>query len=198
MNPQKKRLWLKLVFLFIPAMVLLALGERFLIDYLEGRGIGVNLLERDKRLLVEHIGLLRESFRQVWRLRPFSIEAIAVLPDHLHCIWTLPPDDSDFSTRWRRIKGLFAQGIAAGERLSERRLAKNERGIWQRRFWEHMIRDERDYTVHADYIHYNPVKHGYAKCAADWPYSSFHRFVRAGVYPIDWAADWAVREFDRE
>jgi len=158
----------------------------------------VALLERERHLLVEHVGLLRESFRQVRRLRPFDIEAMVVLPDHLHCIWTLPPGDSDFSTRWRRIKGLFAQGLAAGERLSERRRAKKERGIWQRRFWEHMIRDQRDHLVHVDYIHYNPVKHGHARQALDWPCSSFHRFVRAGIYPIDWAADSTVREFERE
>jgi putative transposase len=158
----------------------------------------VALLERNRCLLVEHIGLLRQAFLQVKRLRPFHINAMVVLPDHLHCVWTLPPDDADFSTRWRRIKGLFAQGIQPGERLSERRRVKSERGIWQRRFWEHTIRDENDFRRHIDYIHFNPVKHRHVTCVADWPHSSFHRYVRAGIYPADWAADSAVRQLDYE
>jgi len=158
----------------------------------------VALLERDRRLLVEHIELLRNSFRQVRKIRPFGMDAIVVLPDHLHCIWSLPAEDADFSTRWRRIKGLFTQGIPLGERISARRQIKAERGIWQRRFWEHAIRDEADYAAHADYIHYNPVKHGHALRAADWPHSSFYRFVEAGIYPQDWAADAASRELEKE
>jgi putative transposase len=119
----------------------------------------VALLERRQSLLIDHIDLLREAFCKVRRQRPFNIDAIVVLPDHLHCIWTLPADDADFSTRWRLIKTTFARGIPPGEYLSERRQRTGERGIWQRWFWEHMIRDERDFSAHVDYIHYNPVKH---------------------------------------
>ncbi len=158
----------------------------------------VALLERRRRLLVENVGTLRGAFRAVRRRYPFTIEAIVILPDHLHCIWTLPPGDADFSTRWRLIKSAFARRIAAGERLSERRQRTGERGIWQRRFWEHTIRDEADLTRHVNYIHHNPVKHGHAGKVADWPYSSFHRYVERGVYPPDWAAGPAVRELSLE
>jgi putative transposase len=158
----------------------------------------VATLERRRGLLTANIDLLRQSFTSVRSEKPFTIEAIVVLPDHLHCIWTLPPDDADFSSRWHAIKARFSRGITRGERLSERRVAKGERGIWQRRFWEHAIRDERDFERHADYIHFNPVKHGYAQTPAEWEYSSFRRFVDAGYYPPDWAAGEDVREMDFE
>jgi putative transposase len=117
------------------------------------------------------------------------------LPNHLHCIWTLPKDDTDYSTRWRLIKTLFSRSILPGEHLSARRRKKQERGIWQRRFWEHTIRDQRDFEKHVDYIHYNPVKHGLVKRVADWEYSSFQRFVQSGVYPLEWAAPIAIQEW---
>ena len=112
----------------------------------------VNLLERRRKLLTENIDTLREVFKSARRRRPFTIEAIVILPDHLHCLWTLPPGDADFSTRWHDIKSRFAAQIPRGERLSPRRLHKGERGLWQRRFWEHVIRDEADYERHVDYI----------------------------------------------
>jgi putative transposase len=149
----------------------------------------VALLERRRRLLTEHIDALRAAFASVRRERPFHIDAIVVLPDHLHCLWTLPPDDVDYSTRWRLLKALFARTLSPGERLSERRQQKGERGVWQRRFWEHVIRDQRDFNTHCDYLHYNPVKHGHVTRVADWPYSSFHRFVENGTYPLDWAGN---------
>ncbi len=158
----------------------------------------VALLERHRPLLVNHIDTLRMAFRTIRNKYPFRIDAIVVLPDHLHCIWTLPPDDADFSTRWRLIKALFAHTIPPGERLSERRIRKGERGIWQRRFWEHVIRNERDFEAHVDYIHYNPVKHGWARRAAEWPYSSFSRFVERGMYSADWAAPERVRRLSLE
>ena len=111
---------------------------------------------------------------------PFTIEAIVVLPDDLHCIWILPPNDADYSNRWRLIKSAFSRSIESTARLSSRRLKKQERGIWQRRFWEHTLRNQQDFNAHMDYIHYNPIKHNYVKCAADWPYSSFHRLVELG------------------
>ena len=152
----------------------------------------VNLLERRECLLVEYIDALRDAVRQVRAQRPFHIDAWAVLPDHTHCVWTLPPGDVDYSARWKAIKIAFAKTLPRTERLSAVRERKGERGIWQRRFWEHTIRDERDYAAHVDYVHINPVKHGLVRRVADWPYSSFHRFVDEGIYPHDWAGDVAT------
>ncbi len=110
-----------------------------------------------------------------------------ILPEHLHTLWTLPEEeDDDFSLRWRQIKSAFSRRIERGERISKSRNQKQERGIWQRRFWEHAIRDERDFAKHVDYIHFNPVKHKLVKRVVNWPYSSFHRYVRMGLYPVDW------------
>jgi putative transposase len=148
-----------------------------------------NLADRRLRLLTENIGLLRTAFRNTRRRHRFAIEAIVVLPDHLHAIWTLPQGDADFALRWRLIKSTFSRALPRGEQVSESRLGKGERGIWQRRYWEHTLRDETDFTRHVDYIHFNPVKHGHVTRVKDWPYSSFHRMVRAGVYPEDWAGD---------
>ena len=102
-------------------------------------------------------------------------------------VWTLPTDDADFSLRWSLIKAGFSRGLAASIRRSESKVVKREKGIWQRRFWEHQIRDELDLQRHVDYIHFNPVKHGHVMRVADWPYSSFHRYVERGIYPADWA-----------
>jgi putative transposase len=150
-----------------------------------------NLAERRLGLLVDHSDLLRRAFRAVRRRHPFDIQAVVVLPDHIHAIWTLPDGDADFALRWRQIKSAFSRGLPAGERISASRASKAERGIWQRRYWEHTLRNEEDFMRHADYIHYNPVKHGYVRRVGDWPYSSFHRMVRLGVYPRDWAGDAA-------
>ncbi len=147
----------------------------------------VNLAERSgNRLLVDRIDLLRTAFRNVRRRHPFSLDAVVILPDHLHCIWTLPPSDSDFSSRWNLIKGQFARGIEKGEWVSQSRSQRGERGIWQRRFWEHQIRDDGDFNRHVDYVHWNPIKHGWVRRVADWPYSSFHDYVRRGLYPKHW------------
>ena len=152
----------------------------------------VNLLERRERLLVEHIDSLRNAVRQVREKRPFHIDAWVVLPDHTHCVWTLPLGDDDYSSRWKAIKIAFAKTLPRTERLSAVRERKGERGIWQRRFWEHTIRDDQDYAAHVDYVHINPFKHGLVKSVGDWPYSSFHRFVEKGIYPRDWAGDVAT------
>jgi putative transposase len=149
----------------------------------------VNLLERRMDHLVKHIDLLRQAVQGVRRHYPFHIDAWVVLPDHLHCIWSLPEGDDDFSMRWRLIKTAFAKVLPVTERRSSVRMARQERGIWQRRFWEHAIRDDRDYERHVDYIHINPVKHGYVKRVVDWPYSTFHRHVAHGAYPRDWAGE---------
>lgn len=149
----------------------------------------VNLLNRTSGLLVKHIDAFREAVRQVREKRPFHIDAWVVLPDHMHCVWTLPHDDNDYSSRWKAIKIAFAKSLPKTERMSAVRVRKGERGIWQRRFWEHTIRDDRDYQAHVDYVHINPVKHGLVRAVRDWPYSSFHRFVEAGIYPVDWATE---------
>jgi putative transposase len=150
----------------------------------------VNLAERRQtRLLVEEIDLLRSAFRKVRASHPFHVDAIVVLPDHLHCIWPLPSDDTDFSIRWRLIKGRFSRDIKRGESLSPSRRQRSERGIWQRRFWDHMIRDDDDFERHMDYVHWNPVKHGWVRRVVDWPHSSFRSYVRKGVYPADWGGE---------
>jgi putative transposase len=146
----------------------------------------VNLLDRNSRLLVDRIDLLRDAVRTVRTHAPFHIDAWVVLPDHMHCVWTLPADDDDFSGRWRQVKTLFATAMPPTERRSAIRVRNGERGIWQRRFWEHTIRDDRDYANHLDYVHFNPVKHGLVEHVADWPFSSFHRCVARGLYPAAW------------
>ena len=134
---------------------------------------------------------LKQAFLQVKALRPFTIEAFVLLPDHLHCIWTLPPDDSDYAARWNIIKRQASQATRneVAPLLSASRIARRESGLWQRRFWEHQIRDEWDFARHVDYIHWNPVKHGYVSHVVDWPHSSFHRYVQQGKYHVDWGAD---------
>jgi putative transposase len=149
----------------------------------------VNLLERRQTLLVDHIGILRGAVAMTRRGHLSAIDAFVVLPDHLHAIWTLPTDDRDFSMRWRLIKTQFARALPRQERRSEVRIARGERGIWQRRFWEHLIRDGADYERHVEYCYINPVKHRLVAQARDWPYSSFHRDVRAGLFPRDWGGD---------
>ena len=117
---------------------------------------------------------------------PFETIAICILPDHLHAIWQLPQDDADFGFRWGLIKCHFSAGMAANGDRSASKMAKREKGIWQRRFWEHQIRDDLDLERHVDYIHHNPVKHNHVKRVQDWPHSSFHRYVRDGILRLDW------------
>jgi putative transposase len=153
---------------------------------------------RHNALLVDRIDALRDAFRHVRRAHPFALDAIVVLPDHLHCLWTLPEHDADYSVRWRLIKSRFSHSIPRGEYISPSRSRRAERGFWQRRYWEHLIRDGRDLERHLDYIHYNPVKHGHAMAPKDWPHSSFRKFVAAGVYEPDWAAAAETSRLDME
>lgn len=146
----------------------------------------INLLERRSDLLVRHVAALREAVRRTRSERPFHIDAWVVLPDHMHCVITLPTGDDDFSNRIKAIKIRFVRAVAPKEWRSTVRIAKGERGIWQRRFWEHANRNDEDYARHIDYIHYNPAKHGHVTRVADWPYSTFHRWAAAGAYPADW------------
>ena len=149
----------------------------------------VNLFDRRGDLLVRHIDTLREAVRTIRVCAPFHIDAWVVLPDHMHCLWTLPEGDTDFSRRWQVIKTEFSKRMPKTEHRTASRIGKGERGIWQRRFWEHTIRDDQDYRGHMDYVHFNPVKHGLVADVADWPFSSFHRCVAMGLYPFGWAGN---------
>ena len=135
---------------------------------------------------------LRNAIRQCQQHLPFRVDALVMLPDHVHAIWTLPTDDCDYSKRWGIIKKHFTQTwLASGgteQSVTASRLRYRRRGVWQRRFWEHALRDERDYQTHFDYLHFNPVKHGLVKNVMDWPYSSFHRWVEQGVYSDHWGS----------
>jgi putative transposase len=157
------------------------------------------LADRRSDLLVREVGALRAAVSRTRTLYPFSIDAWVVLPEHLHAVWTLPDGDADYSTRWTLIKRGFSARCAKGESRSASRIAKGERGIWQRRFWEHTVRDDADFERHIDYVHFNPVKHGLAGNAMDWPFSSFRRAVSRGQYPANWAGEEAVvGEFGEE
>ena len=155
----------------------------------------------------DNAALLRQAIEKVRKSHPFRIDASVLLPEHFHCIWTLPQGDADFSTRWRLIKSYFSRKFNTNsvgwveERnptqkpISASRSKKSEKAIWQRRFWEHLIRDEQDFKHHVEYIHYNPVKHGFVKAPKDWAFSSFHRYVNYGLYNLEWGAGLEI-EFE--
>jgi putative transposase len=156
----------------------------------------LTLQDRGARWLTDHVNLLRASVAQVKARHPFEIEAMVVLPEHLHALWRMPVDDQDFSTRWMLIKQCFTRLLTANGSLDEAagslRGVKGERSVWQRRFWEHQIRDEEDFARHVDYIHYNPVKHGWVMRATDWQHSSVHRFIRDGRLAPNWGISAAI------
>jgi len=150
----------------------------------------VNLLQRhDNNLLIRELNLLRDTVRRVRKRHPFQIDAWVVLPDHLHCVWTLPSNDSNFSMRWRLIKSGFSRALPKTERRSEIRESAGERGIWQRHYWEHSICDDLDYQRHIDYVHVNPLKQELVRRVIDWPYSTFHQYVAQGIYLPNWGGD---------
>jgi len=150
---------------------------------------------RRRKLLIteESRGILEKTINKVQSQYPFISEAFVLLPDHLHTIWTLPAGDTDFSKRWGLIKANFSKGTKAlfhmKQLVNPSRKQRQETTIWQRRFWEHLIRDDDDFQKHFDYLHYNPVKHGLVQRVKDWPHSSFHRYVKEGIYPEDWGAE---------
>ena len=147
----------------------------------------------------ECIKHLKESIHEVRRIHPFNIEAWVLLPEHMHCIWSLPDKDADYSRRWGLIKSGFskrAKDLITVETTSVSRIKHHEASVWQRRFWEHQIRNEEDLNNHIDYIHYNPVKHGHVNRVKDWPYSTFHRYVVEGFHPVDWGGG-DLNEFTR-
>ena len=137
------------------------------------------------------ISALRSSFEAVMTRHPFTVEAMVIMPDHLHCIWTLPDGDHDFSTRWRLVKAGFSRACqrSPAEQIPWSLLRKREKDVWQQKLWEHCIRDDMDFNAHCDYIHYNLVKHGLAQSPAEWQHSTFRLFVQAGFYPRDWGHD---------
>jgi len=124
----------------------------------------------------DHVIRLKSAFDKIMKKRPFIMEAFVFLPDHIHCIWRLPPGGSDYSTRWRLLKGYFSVGI---DKPANNR---GERIIWQRRFWEHLLRDEEDWSKHMDHIHHNAVKHGYVRSPEHWSHSSFGEMLKEGLY----------------
>lgn len=149
----------------------------------------INLLNRKSSLLTNHANTLKEAFAYVKQRHPFEVPAIVVLPDHIHFIMKLPEADDDFPKRIMLIKQYFSRHIPKIESIKTSRQNKGERGIWQRRYWEHCIRDEQDYQRHVDYIHINPVKHGLVNRASDWQYSSIHQYIKRGICQENWAAD---------
>ena len=138
---------------------------------------------------------LRRALQNVRITRPFEIDAWVLMPDHLHCIWTLPEGDVDYSTRWAVIKNAVSRfaGVSTVSADTTSRIKHRDSAIWQRHFYEHEIRNERDFERHMDYVHFNPVRHGHAASAAEWPYSTFHRYVREGVYAPDWGGTEPAR-----
>ncbi len=161
----------------------------------EGRHLFFTVVTYPRRkILVEDQSrlILRSVIEDVRRDYPFDINAWVLLPDHLHCIWTLPPADNDFSKRWGLIKAGFSKRAKPifhrDDWLNPSKIRHRESTIWQRRFWEHEIRDDADFQQHMDYIHFNPVKHGLVSRVAEWPYSTFYRYVRRGVYPAGWGS----------
>jgi putative transposase len=142
----------------------------------------VNLAKRGANTLVEEVDLLRSVYSVVTAEYPVICEAMVVLPDHIHAVWTLPQGDADYSIRWKKIKATFSKHCKAGGYAHPSKARKGEKGIWQRRFWEHTIRDAGDFHKHVAYCHFNPVKHGLVKRPEDWPYSTIHRDMRDGRF----------------
>ena len=144
------------------------------------------LRDRQSTVLVDYVDMLRAAIDITRNKLPFSIDAIVILPDHLHAIWILPEGDSDYPSRWKMLKSNFTQGLRRNG-IEIERDQRGEYALWQRRYWEHTIRDDSDMKSHVDYIHYNPVKHGLVEHVGDWPHSSFHQYVEKGSLPRDWA-----------
>jgi len=155
----------------------------------------VTLKNRRSDYLVKYINELREAFAYVKNEQPFEIIAIVILPEHLHCLLKLPDGDDDYAKRWQRIKNRFTRSLKnAGVGLN-----KNNRGeydLWQSRYWEHAVRDERDLLRHIDYIHFNPVKHGWVDAVINWPFSSFHRYVKEGELESNWGLEVSNLDFN--
>lgn len=148
----------------------------------------LTLQDRHSHLLTENIQAIRQAYRFTQQHAAFVLHGMVVLPDHLHIQITLPSGDDNYSARMSMFKSAFSRQIPDGELISPSRDRKRERGIWQRRFFEHRIRDDFDFETHMNYIHYNPVNHGYVQQPIDWPFSTFHDWVTHGVYAADWGS----------
>ncbi len=148
----------------------------------------VTLQDRKANLLTQYIDHLRQAFRKVRIDHSFQIDAIVILPEHLHTIWTLPDNDADYPGRWRAIKSQFTRSLKQ-QGLALKFNSRGVSNVWQARFWEHTIKDAEDLQRHIDYLHYNPVKHGLTVNVSDWPHSSFHRYVKTGLLPPDWGTE---------
>lgn len=155
----------------------------------------VNLADRGSGALVERIEDLRAAYAATILEHPVRLDAMVVLPDHLHVVWGLPEGDADFPTRWRKIKARFSRAVGGSHPRSPSKIRKGELGLWQRRYWEHAIRDAADWRRHVEYCWRNPVRHGLVRSPRDWPHSSFHREVRRDLVPADWTGDGAERGF---
>ena len=156
----------------------------------------VNLANRKSTMLIDHIESLKHAIIQVKQNHLFIIDAMVILPEHLHAIWTLPQGDSDYAKRWMLIKSNFSRSIPKNELINNSRMSKRERGIWQRRYWEHTIRDDNDLQNHINYIHYNPVKHGHVDNPTDWPHSTIHHFIETGRLEPNWCHEAEPIEID--
>ena len=150
----------------------------------------LTLAEPSATLITDHIERLKLAYSKTKAQYPFSTLAYCCLPNHLHVLWTLPENDKNYAIRWQLIKRRFSTALPENFHRSESKIKKREKGIWQRRYWEHQIRDESDLIRHIDYIHINPMKHGLVQRVKDWPYSSFHHYVEQGSLPFDWAGEF--------
>lgn len=181
--------------------------SQYIRSYTKGATYFFTLVSYNRRNILcedDFLQAFKKSIKQVQQQYPFEIIAWVQLPDHLHCIWKMPVNESNYSMRWSQIKRLATQACPqyhlTKDELSYSKIKRNERGIWQRRFFEHQIRDEVDFKNHMDYLHYNPVKHGLVESVIDWPYSSFHRYVKEGAYLASWGEslmDFSVDFADR-
>ena len=154
----------------------------------------VALADRRSDLLVREVARLRAAVGAVRRERPFGIKAWVILPDHLHAVWRMPEGDADYSVRWAAIKTGFTRGLPNGPLRTSHEI-RREKGVWQRRFWEHHIRDAADLEAHIRYCWINPVKHGYVDRPSDWPFSSIHRDIRLGMVEPEWSGAVSKGEF---
>ena len=158
-----------------------------------GAAIFFTVITHDRRLILcteKGRDFLRQAIQNVKKDRPFESIAFALMPEHFHCLWKLPDEDGNFSVRMACIKKMFTRlWLENGEDqcdISKARKKHREKGVWQKRFWEHTIRNEDDFINHVNYIHYNPVKHNLAKCPHAWPYSTFHQWMKDGYYKKEW------------
>ena len=176
---------------------------QYIRSYTKGATYFFTLVAYERRPIFcknDFLEAFRASIKTVQQQYPFEIVAWVQLPDHLHCIWQMTDDDTNYSQCWSRIKRLTTKACPqyhlSMQDLNSSKVKRNEKGIWQRRFNEHQINNEEDFINHMDYLHYNPVKHGLVESVADWQYSSFHRYVKNGIYAVDWGAN--ITEFSKE